>query len=254
MMKFLFPLFMSMLLTSSSIAEMRLWTLSSGEQFEAEPMDLSSSQATLKNAEGRKVRIALKELSTEDRRYLELTNPPELSVDYLESAKQRFPKPSPLWEDASPVTLFKYSFGARIKQKSLGNYTHDLKVEIYAITQQAYDMDKYHLIAKITSPAFKLTEENDRRHEFQDQQEFDVIRFLLEGAQFVRGEKMAESLVLVRDERGEILTYNSTKKWLYKNLEQLEALPVGAWFNDSCKRVHPTSPTDLLTLWGEDQL
>lgn len=43
-----------------------------------------------------------------------------------------------------------------------------------------------------------------------------------------RGQKFADGLVVVRDERGEVIAYNTTKNWLYDNLEKLGELPFNA--------------------------
>jgi hypothetical protein len=91
-----------------------------------------------------------------------------------------------------------------------------------------------------------LTKDNDRRYEFTSSKKNRVIAYELyvDYLQWreTRGEKFGETLILVRDKRGEIIAYNSTKNWLYTNLEKLEELPVRAWLNDDCVRVHPTVP------------
>jgi hypothetical protein len=91
-----------------------------------------------------------------------------------------------------------------------------------------------------------LSRENERRFEWMAKKKNRIIAYEL----FVdyldwrepRGEKFAETLILVRDKRGEIIAYNTTKNWLFDNLDKLEELPVGAWLNDDCVRTHPTVP------------
>lgn len=78
-------------------------------------------------------------LSAVDRNYVELVNPPKLSIDFLESSKQHFPKPSPLWGDNSPITVLDYTIGARIKRKDTKEYSHTLVVEWYQLSQQVWD-------------------------------------------------------------------------------------------------------------------
>ncbi|MBN2162234.1 MAG: hypothetical protein JXR25_16565 [Pontiellaceae bacterium] len=48
------------------------------------------------------------------------------------------------------------------------------------------------------------------------------------GTAMPRGQKFADGLVVVRDERGEVIAYNTTKNWLYDNLEKLGELPFNA--------------------------
>ena len=219
----------------------RTWTLVSGQSVEGEYVKVVISNVIVKNAEGRELRLPLTQLSTEDQSYVQLENPPELKVDMLEGFRQDDPRTSIIWEDNSLVTGLYYKFGARVKQQNLAAYDHDLKFVIYELAQQIYDPDKYHIMARIESAPFRLTEENEYRYEFRDDNEYRVLKWVL-GGTLPRGQKMAESVVLVYDERGEIIAYNSSKKWLYKNLDKLQKLPVGAWIDDKCNRVHPTCP------------
>jgi hypothetical protein len=222
-------------------AEMRSWTTRSGDVLEGEYMRMLFDEIVLKTPSGSRLKVPLASVSTKDRKYVELANPPKLSVDFLESADQVFIKPSPIWVNSSPVTRLEHSFGARIKQTSSKEYSHDLTVEVFAFSQQIYDPRKYCLIFHSKSEPFRLTAENRFRFEYLDGKRVPLSRYLLSG-KYPRGQKMAESLVLVRDERGEIIAYNTTKNWLYNNLEKLLTIPVGGWLDKTCTRRHPTSP------------
>lgn len=226
-------------------AEMRIWTVESGTRLEAEYIALQMGKVVVKDAREKEFRIPIGSLSEEDRKFVELVNPPKMTVDFIESFDQRDPRPSPIWGNGSPVHAFHYSFGARVKQKSAGAYNHELTLEIFSISQQVIDHDKYHLLSRIESEPFILTKENGREFELRDEGVVKLLRYTLNG-NFPRGERFAENLILVKDERGVVIGYNSTRNWLYEKRELMEALPVGAWFNDDCVRVHPTSPKDLL--------
>ncbi len=169
-------------------------------------------------------------LSREDQCYVELANPPTLKVDFLVSEKQVFYKPSPLWADNSPIAILDYCFGARVKQVSTTDYPHELTVEGYEFSQQVWEMDNYRLIFKFKSKPFILTK---KKNEFEYQHPTTVRLYKITidqvtGAALPRGQKFANSLVIVRDERGQVVAYRSTAKWLYTYLERLEKLPVGA--------------------------
>lgn len=233
------------MLCSTVCAETKIWTLKSGKQLEAEYMALQMKKVVLKDVKGKELRVSLSELSKEDQRYVELANPPTLKVDFLQSFIQRDPRPSPIWVNNSPLHLFYYTFGARVTQKNAGKYEHKLTIEIYAIGQQVYDRDKYRLLLKEASKPFILSEENGRKFEFHDDTEIKLMRYVM-ADQHPRGERFAENLVLVKDERGEIIAHSTSRKWLYTQLDKLNQLPVGAWFNENCDRVHPTSPKEQL--------
>ncbi|HSR88093.1 MAG TPA: hypothetical protein VLL07_03995 [Pontiella sp.] len=240
-MKKRFGIMAAVFLALIAPAEMRSWTTRSGETLEGEYVSLLFDQIVLKTPAGNRSKVPLAEVSPADRTYVELANPPELTVDFLESADQVIVKPSPIWVNSSPVTRLEHSFGARIKKTSVKEYPHDLTVEVFAFAQQIYDPSKYRLIFRSTSEPFRLTAEGRYRFEYRDAKSVPLTRYLLSG-KYPRGQKMAESLVLVRDERGEIIAYNTTKNWLYTNLEKLMDIPVGGWMDKTCTRRHPTSP------------
>lgn len=228
--------------------EMRTWTLLSGKPIKAEYVKINFDDVILKTANGEQLKIPRSAFSDESVKYIELLNPPKLTVDFMKSEKQDFVPDSPFDTGGAkplPPTLLLFRFGGRVKQLEAKAYEHPLTLEIYAFTQQRYDPDKYHLIARINSDPFVLSNENGRRFEFMDTRDYRVFKYEL----FVdyldwnesRGEKFGESLLLVRDERGEIIAYNATRSWLYRNLDKLEELPIGAWVDENCTRVHPTS-------------
>ena len=231
-------------LAAMAPAEMRLWTIRSGAVLEGEYVSVQFDQIVLKTPAGTRLKVPLEEVSAEDRSYVELANPPVLTVDFLESADQVFVKPSPIWANSSPVTQLNHSFGARIKQTSIKYYPHDLTVEVFAFAKQIYDPDKYHYIFYGKSDPFRLTPENHYRYEYRGEKVVPLSRYLLAG-EYPRGQKLAEMLVLVRDERGQIIAYNTTKNWLYRNLEKLLEIPMGGWLDKTCTRRHPTSPEQI---------
>jgi hypothetical protein len=244
-MKIFIKIALTVSLTMCARGEMRTWTSVPEKTFEAEYVKILFDDVILKDANGGELRIPMDRFSGEDLKYIELINPPVLSVDPMTSAKQTFVDVSQTYPKP-PLIILTYQFGARVKQLDAKTYKYPMTVEVYAFTQQRYDQDKYRLIHKSESEPFVMSKENGRRHEFTAKKEHRVIAYDLLvdylGWTEVRGEKFAESLILVRDERGEIIAYNSTKKWLYRNLEMLEQLPIGAWLDADCIRVHPTVP------------
>ena len=244
-MKIYIKLAVALLLTIGARAEMRTWSSLPGTPVEAEYVRIQFDNVILKDGDGAELKIPLTSFSGEDLKYIELENPPQLSVDVMKSADQEFIPTSPFLAK-DPLNLLIYEFGARVKQLDAKSYNYPLTIEIYALTKQRYDQSKYHLIARAKSEPFVLSKDNGRRHEYTAPKRYKVFSYEL-NVDFLnwtepRGEKYGENLILVRDERGEIIAYNSTKKWLYNKLEMLDELPVGAWLNDDCVRVHPTVP------------
>jgi hypothetical protein len=230
-----------MLFMASAVrAEMREWTFRSGATIQGEYVTVAFDRIVLRDADGKRITFAFSEVSAEDVRYIELTDPPPLKIDLLKSEDQVFVKPSPFVNN-SPANVMRYRFGARVKQTDFRDYHHDLVVEIYAMSRQVYDPDKYRLVLKWQSMPFRVSPENGRRVEIHSPREVELSDFLL-SKKYPRGQELAETVITVRDERGIVIACNATKNWLSNNLEKLEALPEGAWFDKSCRRVHPTSP------------
>lgn len=227
--------------------EVRTWTTTSGDVVEGEYVSVAFDTVYIENVNGQQIKVPIADLSDGDKRYVKLANPPDLKVDFLESAQQVFYKQSPLWADNSPIAIIDHSFGVRVKQTSTADYPYKLVVEGYEFSQQVWDLDKYRLILKFKSKPFVLTRKN-REFEYYNPNTVRLYKIVIDqgtGAALPRGQKLAESLVIVRDERGEIVAYRSTAKWLYNNLDRLEKLPVGAWLNDKCIRTHPSSPPPI---------
>jgi hypothetical protein len=57
-----------------------------------------------------------------------------------------------------------------------------------------------------------------------------------------RGDKFSENLVIITDERGEIVAHSSSAKWLWDNLENLKKMPVGRYMDKTCTRIIPSGP------------
>ncbi len=229
-------------------ADVRTWTSKDGKTIDGEYVNFAFEKVTIKIANGELRQLPLDQLSEEDQELVEILNPPEISIDYRESAQPREFTADP-WEANGggnqilnhPIKIIDAEFGALIKQRSTKEYDHDLTIEMYILTEQNLDPDKYHIIGRVKSEPFRLTKANKFRHEFIAPQTFQIIHYHLYSV-WPRGEKPSTYLILVRDERGNIIAHETRSEWLFKNLDKLETLPVGSWINNKCKRVHPTSP------------
>ncbi len=247
-MKSIARIAIAVLLVTSVHGEVRVWTASNGKTIEAEYARKLFDDVVLKDTNGAELRVPIKELSAEDRKFIALANPPELSIDFMRSSKQEHIDISPFLRRLPPMVLY-YQFGARVKQMDTQDYPYPVTIEVYAFSQQRYDPDKYHLIAMNKSNPHILSEQKDRKYEFMPETRVKLLKYEI-NVDFLawresRGEQYAECLVIVRDERGEVIAHNTTKNWLYDNFDKLEKLPLGAWLDNTCTRVHPTSPKDI---------
>jgi hypothetical protein len=68
---------------------MRNWTASNGETFEARYITRLSGKAVLKEPRGKTKKVPLSLLSAEDRRFIELNEPPEFNISFSKQSKPR---------------------------------------------------------------------------------------------------------------------------------------------------------------------
>ena len=216
---------------------MRTWSLADGRTLEAEYVITIGDQAALELAGGKQIRLPLKELSAEDRGYIDLSNPPEFKIDFTRKSEPRFIETSPYLNEPAPNVLL-WTYGAKVHQNTSRPYPHPVSIEYYAIGQQHLDSSKYILMEK-NSDTFIPTKENDRSHAFRGKP-IELIVYDLNGQK--RGYKPSDYLIILRDARGRIIQHESSSPWLFEHLENLEKLPQGAFFDKTCTRVYPTGP------------
>ena len=126
-----------------------------------------------------------------------------------------------------------------MKQLNSRPYGHELKVEYFAIGVQHHDDRKFKLLDRGSS-TFAPGKENQFAHRFHGDEPVEVMNYdMLDQP---NGIKYKGNLVLVTDERGEIIQYSASNEWLFENLEILRKIPVGAYFDKHGTRVHPTGP------------
>lgn len=230
-----------------SHAEMRIWTSKSGKTVEGEYVSMAFDNVNVEDNEGNLIKIPLDQLSEEDQTYLELANPPKLSIEYSKDV-QPWQSVADDWisnyggsEQNHPIFVIEGRFGARIKKLSNKPYNHTLTAEIFVLTKQCYAPDNYHLIVRSKSEPFMLNKENGGYYEYDDPRMYRIIYYNLYSVR-PRGERPSDYMVLIWDERGEIIAHRSTGNWLFDYRDKLMKLPVGAWVNDKCDRIHTTSP------------
>ncbi len=218
-------------------AEVRTWTLQSGKHVDAEYEKIVMDRVWLRNSSGATVKIPLSALSEDDRLFLELLNPPKLTIDFWDRGESRlgYYKGTPHM-DVIPPSATMHSFRARVKLADKAEYHHELTVTYYAIGCQWIDRHKYFLVEKKTG-SFIPTEKSEIELTGSS---FKMLKYVMDGE--TRGRDYAFYLVTVTDERGEIIAHKESAKWLFEHKDALDKLPEGAYMDDTCTRVHPTGP------------
>ncbi len=218
-------------------AEMRNWTLSSGQSLEAEYLRTTlSDEALLKKADGSEAKVPMSALSPGDLKYIALQHPPKLKVEFGKQS-WRSMVDSAFILDPPPVFLVTFQYNVRLRQTDFIDYGYNLHLEYYAIGRQLQNKNKYCLLYKYEQD-FVLNDENKRELEWKSPKVNMPMEFTLDETTF--GRDYLGGLALVYDQRGEIVAYKTSKNWLFEGRELLRKLPVGAFFDNKCTRVHPS--------------
>ena len=231
---------MALMVLCETQAEERTWTHQSGRTIAAEYVSTTlSDEVVLKKSDGTEIKLPLAELSPEDIDYVTLRHPPKLKIDFSDSSKMDTLDSSDRWPDNPQVFEEVVQFKVRIKQEGSKNYHFPLNVEYYAVAYQYQDHDKYCLLMK-GNKDFELNDKNHHMVEISSPRLKLPLEFTLSVNHF--GRKYSNYLVLVRDQRGEIIAHECSREWLYRYREKLAKLPVGAFFDDVCTRRHASGP------------
>ena len=220
--------------------ELRIWSVGEKE-VSARFVTEIGDKVVLEDERERQQKVLKSRVSEADRLYTELVQPPKFNIDFSKKSGQRFFEESPLLPGAQwlPRQL-DYTFSARLKQTSAGEYIHELKVEFFAIGEEI-EGDNYILLDRQES-RFIPTKENERSHTFSG----DTVA-LRTNTIFSerRGQKYGGYLVLVTDERGIIVDYGTSHKWLLELVNTLRRFPEGRHFDKSGARVEPPRPKEI---------
>jgi hypothetical protein len=219
--------------------DMHTWTSRDGKSVVVgQVVSRLGDSVFIETPEGDNVKLELNRLCPADHNYLQLAFPPEFELDFLKSSKPRFIEVKNVRGAVIP-SILQWQFGARVKQKGREKYGHELTVEYYAVGKQVIDQDKYFLMDRGVS-RFTPGVDNDCSHEFHGKRKSEVMKYTMYNESM--GRKYSEYIIVLKDQRGKIIAHRTSGKWLWNNFDKLEKLPVGAFFDDTCTRVHPTGP------------
>lgn len=228
--------------------EIRTWTSLSGETFEGSYDRIGLNGVRIVAVGGQAVDVPLDKLSKADVEYVELKNPPELAISFLQDVPVDQMIATP-WEDSGggthenhPIYVIRARFGAQVKQTSSKPYNHDMTVTVVGFSEQHYDKDNLHLVCRTTSKPFRLTKEKKFTFKYKTTKTYQFIYYYLSG-EHARGEKVGKDhLIIVRDKLGNIIAHAESSKWLWEHHENMLTLPIGSWVDRSGQRVYPTTP------------
>jgi len=223
--------------------KMRQWTLKSGRSMEAELIMELGLKTVLKTARGKQVKIPTRELSDADLDYLELASPPPLKITFLkETGKFRF---QDVINPGVPPRLFEITAGVKIEKLNRKPYTRELKLELFSIANEI-DGDNFVLLDR-QEGKFGFSGENGEIHEFWGKKAH--MRDYMDFVGNRRGRKFKGHMIVITDERGEIIAQDISNDWMLDIIESLREFPVGRHFDKTGKRVYPPRARPIMVLW-----
>ena len=223
--------------------KLRLWMLKSGKSVKAELVIQMGHKTILKTDQGKKLKIPTNELSEEDLAYLELASPPSLKLT-VQKEVDRFRFPDVI-SAAIPPVLTEFTLGVKIEKLRKKIYTRELKVELFSIASEI-DGNNFILLDR-KEGTFTLSEQNDGFYEFWGRK--TEMRNYKDWEGNRRGERFKGHLVVVTDERGEIIAQNITNDWFLDIIESLREIPIGRHFDRTGARIHPPRAKVIMGLW-----
>ncbi|MDZ8117769.1 hypothetical protein [Pontiella agarivorans] len=234
------------LFSGSVYAEVRMWTTSEGKTFEAEYVHRLGPTIVLKTAKGKQAKVPLSGLSEEDRAYIQLEQPPEFDIEFIRiSEKVPEPPPTPFVDLVFPSRSFDWTFGVRVKQKDAKfDYGHQIFIEYYAMGKEVGG-DHYVFLSKEKS-SFTPTKENQGIYSFRADDPVRTQTKALTDQASLRGTEYEGYVVILRDERGEIIQYEASKKIFFAHIENIKKLHYPNRFNDEGVRVAASRPKEVI--------
>ncbi|RKX46833.1 MAG: hypothetical protein DRP64_02650 [Verrucomicrobia bacterium] len=220
----------------------RTWTLQDGRTQKGRFMTVVGDKMVLETTKGRQRKIPIAQLSPEDRLYVELANPPDFLINFSKKGAYVAPPPiSPYESRMRPLQITDFTFSAKVKQSSTRVYSHELQVEFFAFGEEV-DGDNYVLLDR-QKASFIPSAENEGTLLIRSLEPIRTQITAVRDASPMRGTKYGGWIIVITDQRGKIIQYKTTHKWLFKCLENLKKLPVGKHFDKKGNRVGPPRPT-----------
>ena len=144
-----------------------------------------------------------------------------------------------------PPRLFEITVGVKIEKTNRKPYTRKLKVELYSIADEI-DGDNFVLLDR-QEEMFVLSDENGEIYEFWGKKAH--MRDYTDYVRNRRGCKFKGHMVVITDERGEIIAQDISNDWMLDIIESLREFPVGRHFDKTGTRVYPPRARPVTVLW-----
>lgn len=208
-------------------AEMRVWTSVKGDTLEAEFVRvLSGDRVALKRADGRELKIPIRGLCEEDKKFIKEAVPPKVEIDVKV-------------DDESKVvgSLSGYEYDRSEKRQSI-------KCSVY-IKQKNREASSHALVARLLVFSKDLKNDEYRveqveTHDFSFEKSRDttfwssklVLDFIRDSYSGNRGQEFEGYLVCVEDKAGRVIGVQGSRKGYEDNVDKFRSVEAGTKFDD----------------------
>ncbi len=223
--------------------KMRQWTLKSGKSVEAELVVQMGNKAVLKTARGKQVKVPVSELSAEDLDFLELASPPPMKITFLKELDKFDFKVLPI--ATAPPIVREITTGVKIEKTNQKPYTKELKVELFSFASEI-DGNNYVLLDR-AGGSFTFTKENEGLYELWGKEA--NMKDYLDAEGNRRGERFKGHMVVITDERGEIVAQSISNSWMLDIIDTLRQFPLGRHLDETGARVYPPRAPVIRVYW-----
>ena len=222
--------------------EKRVWTSITGETLEATFRTMMGETAVLEADHGRQIKFPFDQLIPEDQELIQLINPPEFRLNLRKSRKKLpYPEISP-YSGGRPLKFYDFTFGVGATQTSADRgYDFEIKVEYFVVGHELVG-DQYQLLDHRTA-SFNPADYKGETFEFRGDS-VRVRQIAYRDTNHMRGTEYFGYLIVLTDKAGDIISYEASHDFLFRNLFKLRELKPGNFFNDRFDRDYPTQPTE----------
>ena len=217
----------------------RIWKTLGGNEIEGTLQSVMMDGVYVDTPDKKSIKLLTKDLCEADQKYIALEKSPQFRLKFITGRNQVPPPEQPPDTWYRPITITEYQFGVELTQSTGKEYPYPLTVEYFAIADET-DGKNYRLLEK-KSGEFIPSKENDRSFLMRG----NTLRCqqqVIYPDKAERGYDYCGYLVVISDERGKVIQYDGSRKFLYKHLGALRKLQPGNHFNEECKRVTPARP------------
>ena len=191
----------------SARAGYRAWSDVNGQAVEAEYVRLAADLVVLRKRDGNEVKVPLKNLCDEDRRYVLLLNPPALDIrvnDAIDGNTIRS-------REGSDARVESVSIDVVLRKTSAEPYEAELSLDVIMLGR-TLQLDRY-VIIEHSKSTFGLTDVNKNLYEYKCGPA--DIRNMKGGRN--QGVEYEGFVVIVRDSRGEVVSVKANRLEFEKN-------------------------------------